>query len=202
MFLFCYLRPVADVNEDVSLLLFDSWFDKYRGVVCLVAVKSGTLKIGKNVWVLVLTCTLSILPRSFFSISINFWIDFNQSKLRWLLNKTLNAKIVYNLFTNILSFFIRWWRPIIFHKRILWCHWNWNHASRWKTSRYIVLLCFKFFAYIFVYVWKIINNLVVIGKLLINSWHFWLFQWVMYEKQNNYKIMRWRKSRTFWYYFS
>ena len=47
-FIFHYDRPVADVNGDVSVLLFDSWFDKYRGVVCLVAVKSGTLKVGKS----------------------------------------------------------------------------------------------------------------------------------------------------------
>ncbi|XP_066935161.1 translation factor GUF1 homolog, mitochondrial-like [Clytia hemisphaerica] len=38
--------PIVEMNQDVSLLLFDSWFDKYRGVVCLMAVKHGQLNVG------------------------------------------------------------------------------------------------------------------------------------------------------------
>ena len=40
-------RPAVDLNKDFSLSLYDSRFDKYRGAVCLMAVKSGQLNIGK-----------------------------------------------------------------------------------------------------------------------------------------------------------
>jgi len=45
--------PTADVREVLSVLLFDSWFDKYRGVVCLMAVKNGQLNIGIFILLLV-----------------------------------------------------------------------------------------------------------------------------------------------------
>lgn len=30
------------------MLLFDSWYDQYRGVVCIVAIKDGTVRIGQE----------------------------------------------------------------------------------------------------------------------------------------------------------
>jgi small GTP-binding protein len=39
----------ADRNAPLKCLLFDTWFDTYRGVVCLVRLMAGTLKQGDKV---------------------------------------------------------------------------------------------------------------------------------------------------------
>ncbi len=43
--------PAPKDNKDESLkaLLFDSWFDEYKGVVCLVAVQDGEIKKGDKI---------------------------------------------------------------------------------------------------------------------------------------------------------
>jgi len=38
--------PVSTINKPLKALLFDSWFDTYKGVVCLVAIKDGILRKG------------------------------------------------------------------------------------------------------------------------------------------------------------
>jgi GTP-binding protein LepA len=38
--------PKADREAPLSALIFDSWFDQYRGVVVLVRVMAGTIKLG------------------------------------------------------------------------------------------------------------------------------------------------------------
>jgi len=38
--------PDSDIDKNLKALLFDSWFDPYQGVVCLIAVKDGYLKKG------------------------------------------------------------------------------------------------------------------------------------------------------------
>lgn len=38
--------PEGDDKASLKALLFDSWFDSYRGVVCLIAVKDGFIKKG------------------------------------------------------------------------------------------------------------------------------------------------------------
>ena len=38
--------PCFDVTKDLSLFLFDSWYDPYRGVICLMAVRGGLLRKG------------------------------------------------------------------------------------------------------------------------------------------------------------
>jgi elongation factor 4 len=39
-------HPEADRNKPFKALLFDSYFDKYKGVISLLAIKSGSLKKG------------------------------------------------------------------------------------------------------------------------------------------------------------
>lgn len=41
--------PSCNVTAPLKALLFDSWFDEYRGVVCLIALKDGSIKKGDNV---------------------------------------------------------------------------------------------------------------------------------------------------------
>ncbi|XP_022902526.2 translation factor GUF1 homolog, mitochondrial [Onthophagus taurus] len=38
--------PEADRNGKFRALLFDSWYDKYRGVLCLIYIKDGSISIG------------------------------------------------------------------------------------------------------------------------------------------------------------
>lgn len=35
--------------DDLSLFLFDSWYDMYSGVICLMAVQNGILKQGSGI---------------------------------------------------------------------------------------------------------------------------------------------------------
>ncbi len=40
--------PKGDAEKPLKVLLFDSWFDRFRGVVCLIEVIDGKLKKGNN----------------------------------------------------------------------------------------------------------------------------------------------------------
>ncbi len=42
-------NPESDLNQPLRALLFDSWFDEYRGVVCLIALNNGTIKTGDRI---------------------------------------------------------------------------------------------------------------------------------------------------------
>lgn len=41
--------PVGYKDRNLKALLFDSWFDDYRGVICLVAVHDGIMKKGDDI---------------------------------------------------------------------------------------------------------------------------------------------------------
>ena len=41
--------PVADKDAPLQALIFDSWFDAYRGVIVLARVKQGTLRKGQRI---------------------------------------------------------------------------------------------------------------------------------------------------------
>lgn len=42
-------HPEGDSQKPLKALLFDSWFDEYRGVVCLLAIKDGIIKKGDQI---------------------------------------------------------------------------------------------------------------------------------------------------------
>lgn len=44
--------PTGDINAPLQALIIDSWFDTYLGVVSLVRVKNGTLKVGEKMQVM------------------------------------------------------------------------------------------------------------------------------------------------------
>lgn len=40
--------PIGDPAAPFRALLFDTWYDQYVGVVCLIAIKDGSLKKGRT----------------------------------------------------------------------------------------------------------------------------------------------------------
>jgi translation factor GUF1, mitochondrial len=40
--------PVGDETKPLRMLLVDSWYDSFRGVICLVRVFDGTVRVGDN----------------------------------------------------------------------------------------------------------------------------------------------------------
>ena len=40
--------PKGDPNSDLQALIIDSWFDSYLGVVSLIRIKNGSIKIGQK----------------------------------------------------------------------------------------------------------------------------------------------------------
>ncbi len=42
-------HPKGDVNKPFKALIFDSYYDNYKGAVCLIRVIDGSVKVGQNV---------------------------------------------------------------------------------------------------------------------------------------------------------
>ncbi len=41
--------PIGDDNGKLQVLIFDSYYDSYKGVICLIRIKNGTLKVGQHI---------------------------------------------------------------------------------------------------------------------------------------------------------
>lgn len=39
----------CDVSKPFRSLLFDSWYDRYRGVIALIAVVDGSVRVGDSI---------------------------------------------------------------------------------------------------------------------------------------------------------
>ncbi|HZW61572.1 MAG TPA: translation elongation factor 4 [Candidatus Babeliales bacterium] len=53
--------PKSNLNEPLRALLFDSWFDEYRGVVCLIAINNGAVKKGDTITLMHTNVTYEVL---------------------------------------------------------------------------------------------------------------------------------------------
>lgn len=53
--------PKSDLNQPLKALLFDSWFDSYRGVICLIALQDGVIKKGDMVTLAQAEATYEVL---------------------------------------------------------------------------------------------------------------------------------------------
>ena len=41
--------PTGDNNAKLQALIFDSYYDSYRGVICFIRVKNGTIHVGQHI---------------------------------------------------------------------------------------------------------------------------------------------------------
>ncbi len=41
--------PIGDDSGKLQVLIFDSYYDSYKGVICLIRIKNGTLKVGQHI---------------------------------------------------------------------------------------------------------------------------------------------------------
>lgn len=53
--------PKGDRNDKLQALIFDSFYDPYRGIVALVRVVNGTLKIGNNIKMMATSATYDVV---------------------------------------------------------------------------------------------------------------------------------------------
>jgi GTP-binding protein LepA len=42
-------HPVGDADTPLQCLLFDAWYDSYRGVISLIKVREGTIRVGSKI---------------------------------------------------------------------------------------------------------------------------------------------------------
>lgn len=53
--------PKSDLDKPLKALLFDSWFDEYRGVICLIALQDGVIQKGDMVTLAQADATYEVL---------------------------------------------------------------------------------------------------------------------------------------------
>ena len=53
--------PIGDENKPLQALIFDSYFDAYRGVVALVRVVNGSIKIGDKIRMMKANCEYDVV---------------------------------------------------------------------------------------------------------------------------------------------
>ena len=53
--------PKSNLDLPLKALLFDSWYDEYRGVICLIAIKDGSIKKGDQIYLHQSNCRHEVL---------------------------------------------------------------------------------------------------------------------------------------------
>ena len=53
--------PTGDVNNKLKCLIFDSYFDSYRGVIALVRVMEGSIKVGDSIFMMATGATYEVV---------------------------------------------------------------------------------------------------------------------------------------------
>ena len=53
--------PTGDVNNKLKCLIFDSYFDSYRGVIALVRVVEGSIKVGDSIFMMATGATYEVV---------------------------------------------------------------------------------------------------------------------------------------------
>ena len=68
-----YYSPQFDVDAATKVLLFDSWYDKFRGAVTNIAVLDGTIKKGNMTMV---TRKIGIINHVLSIVCCSVMLDF------------------------------------------------------------------------------------------------------------------------------
>lgn len=59
--------PVGDDNKDLQALIFDSYYDNYKGGVCLVRIVNGTVKVGDKIHMIATNKTYDVVEVGVFT---------------------------------------------------------------------------------------------------------------------------------------
>lgn len=57
--------PVGDVNKPLKALIFDSYYDSYKGVIIYVRIKEGTVKVGDNIRLMATGAVFTVVEAGF-----------------------------------------------------------------------------------------------------------------------------------------